>query len=299
MRKWLVVAFLLGVLTVPFSAGAQGQIKLDSLEVQLWPEYDQPSMLIINYITLSPDTALPATLVFHLPAAADKPSALAVGQTLATVSDQGIEYSVSPQGDYLDLTVKATAPAIQLEYYDPIQKNGTNREYLYKWLTDYQIDSFALTLQQPVDATNLTTSPALPSSETRSDNMMYFSNDFGPLTAGQQFTLRVNYTKTSDSLSVAQQNVQPSEPLSSNTPGRVMLSNYLPYILGGLGLILIAGGLTYFWRSGQGGKTEGRRRHPAKEDELKSDVYCHQCGTRAQAGDRFCRVCGTKLRLAE
>ena len=300
MRKWLAVLILLGTLAFPFSAYAQNTIKISSFQVQLWPEYDQPSMLVINYIMLSPDTTLPATLVFHLPATAEKPSALAVGQTFDTVSDQGIQYSIRPQGNFTDLTLTATGPAIQLEYYDPIQKSGTQRQYSYLWITDYRIDSFGLTLQQPIGATNLQTTPDLPSSETRSDTMTYYSNDFGALTAGQSLSLSVSYEKTGNALSVSSQQLQPSQPLGPDTTGRVMLSNYLPYLFGIIGAALIIGGFFYFWRSGAARRPPSRKRHPTSaEQEATSDVYCHQCGTRARLGDRFCRVCGTKLRLGE
>jgi zinc-ribbon domain len=299
MRRWLTVLIFFGILIHPCPVQAAGNaIKISSLQVELWPEFDKPSMLVINYITLSPDTALPATLIFHLPATAEGPSALAVGQTLDTVSDHGIDYSVQPQGDSLNLTIKAKGPAIQLEYYDPIQKDGKTHKYLYQWMADYNVDSFKLTVQQPIGAKSFQTVPALASSETRPDNLKYYSNDFGALTAGTPFSLSLSYDKTSDTLSVSSLQVQPAQPIGSDTPGSAMYTfrNDLPYILGGLGLLLIVGGMFYFWQSG-GSKNKLRNRNsPRTEAEGSSEVYCHQCGTRAQKGDRFCRVCGTKLR---
>lgn len=302
MRKWLVLIILLGTLAFPVSTRAQNTVEISSFQVQLWPEYDRPAMLVINTILLSPDANLPATLVFHLPAtiADGKPSAIAVGQTLDTVSDQGIQYSVTPRENFVDVTLTTNGPAIQLEYYDPIQKNGTKREYSYQWITDYRIDSFSLTLQRPIGATNLQASRELPASETRSDNMTYYSSDFGALTAGQSLLLSVSYEKTGNALSVSSQQLQPSQPLDANTTGRVMLSNYLPYLFGIIGAVLIAGGFFYFWRSGGARRPAGRKSHPSRaQKETGNDVYCHQCGARAQRGDLFCRVCGTKLRLEE
>jgi zinc ribbon protein len=297
MRKWFALLGLLGVLAFPFSVHAQNPVKLSTLQVQLWPEYDRPGMLVINYITLSADTALPAAVLLHMPATASKPSALAVGQTLDTVTDQGVQFTTKTAGDWLDISLTASGPAIQLEYYDPIRKAGDGHNYLYQWLGDYQIDSFSLTVQQPAGATDLRTSPVLGASETRNDGLTYYSSDFGALPAGKSFSLTVSYQKAGDALSVSSPQVQSSEPLSSDTPGRVMLSNYLPYILGGIGLVLIVGGVVYFWQSSRGDKSGGRKKHAGRDrDEAASDVYCHQCGTRARLGDRFCRVCGTKLR---
>ena len=299
MRRWLTVLIFFGILIHPYPVQAAGNaIKISSLRVELWPEFDKPSMLVINYITLSPDTALPATLIFHLPATAEGPSALAVGQTLDTVSDHGIDYSVQPQGNVLNLTIKAKGPAIQLEYYDPIQKDGKARKYHYHWITDYNVTSFKLTVQQPIGAKSFQTVPALASSETRKDNLKYYSSDFGALTAETSFSLSLSYEKASDTLSVSSLQVQPSQPIGPDTPGSAMymFRNDLPYILGGLGLLLIAGGMFYFWQSG-GRKNKSRQRLLLRtEAEGNSEVYCHQCGTRAQKGDRFCRVCGTKLR---
>ena len=299
MRRWLTVLIFFGIFIHPYPVQAAGNaIKISSLRVELWPEFDKPSMLVVNYITLSADTALPATLVFHLPATAEGPSALAVGQTLDTVSDHGIDYSVQPQGDSLNLTIKAKGPAIQLEYYDPIQKDGKTHKYLYQWMADYHIDSFKLTVQQPIGAKNLQMVPALTSSETRNDNLKYYSTDFGALTAGTSFALSLSYEKASDTLSVSSLQVQPSQPIGSDTPGSAIYTfrNDLPYILGGLGLLLIAGGTFYFWQSGGGKNKPRQRRSPRTEAGGGNEVYCHQCGTRTQKGDRFCRVCGTKLR---
>jgi len=299
MRRWLTVLIFFGILIHPYPAQAAGNsIKISSLQVELWPEFDKSSMLVVNYITLSPDTALPATLLFHLPATSEGPSALAIGQTLDTVSDHGINYSIRPQGNFLNLTIKAKDPAIQLEYYGPIQKDGKARTYPYQWMTDYNIDSFKLTIQQPIGAKNLQTIPALTSSETRKDTLKYYSGDFGALTAGTSFSLSLSYEKASDTLSVSSLQVQPSQPIGPDTPGSAIYTfrNDLPYILGGLGLLLIAGGVFYFWQSG-GRKNKPRKgRSPRTEAGGGNEVYCHQCGTRAQKGDRYCRACGTKLR---
>ena len=47
LQKWLLLPLLFSLLIIPFPASAQGQITLDNVTVQLWPEFDQPSMLVI------------------------------------------------------------------------------------------------------------------------------------------------------------------------------------------------------------------------------------------------------------
>jgi len=73
----------------------------------------------------------------------------------------------------------------------------------------------------------------------------------------------------------------------------------LPYIVGGLGVIVILGAFVYFFQASRSSKKPRRRSHPPAESAENSETYCPQCGTRAKAGDRFCRVCGARLRLEE
>jgi hypothetical protein len=72
------------------------------------------------------------------------------------------------------------------------------------------------------------------------------------------------------------------------------------YVLGGVAILLIAGGGYWYWHSMQGRPEPVRKRHGVyreKPTQPSSDmIYCHQCGKKASIGDVFCRSCGTKLR---
>jgi hypothetical protein len=67
MRK-LFIILMLGVLFVFVSfASAQSDVTLASVDVQLWPEYDQPSMLVIVDFLVDASTTLPVDLTFRIP----------------------------------------------------------------------------------------------------------------------------------------------------------------------------------------------------------------------------------------
>lgn len=301
MRKWLAILFFFGMFALPFSASAQtpASLKLTKLQVQLWPEYDQPSMLVICDFQLPAATALPVTVDFPIP----KDASLVAVATLNTDGNLlNAEYAgPTTSGDWQIISVKVSIQSTyHIEYYEPISKDGTTRQFNYVWPGAYATDDFNMNIRIPVDTTNITTDPIMTSSQS-SDGTNYLTKDLGPMATSQQFTLKVNYIKTSDTLS-AQQTVKPSQPLGPTTEGRVMLSNYLtsPYFIGFIGIVLIAGGMVYFWQSNRGRKSGDRKRHAkAENSEAKSETYCAQCGARAHNGDRFCRVCGTKLRLGE
>jgi len=296
MRKWFVLLFILGIAALPFSAQAQSAVKFSSLQIQLWPEYDQPSMLVICEFKLADGSTLPVNVNIHIP----KDGNLVAVASLFNGQLIDADHSIPTiDGDWKIFKVNVqTATTYHIEYYAPISKIGTERQFNFVWIGDYAVDDFALSVLPPTDITQLTTDPSL-NSVTNTDGTTSWKKDFGALSANKEFALQINYNKTSDRLTKpgSQSGVQPSQPIGSNTPGRVMLSNYLPDAIVGFGLLLMIGGGFYFWQSGRRGRNRSRRRRsPRVESEGDGEAYCHQCGTRAHSGDRFCRVCGTKLR---
>ncbi len=298
MRRWLAVLSVLGALTIPLTVRAQSPIKLSMLQVQLWPEYDQPSMLVIYDFRLPDGVKLPVSVAMTFPKEAH----------LVAVASQAPDGSLL-NTDYLGPTVSETLQTItiqiqtpttyHLEYYQPLSRTGNERQFTYVWPGDYAIDDISVSIRLPPDTTSIVTDPIMKSTKG-ADGSSDLIKDFGALADGQQFPLHITYTKTTDTLSVPAESVQPSKPIGSNTPGRVLLSNYLPYILGVLGIVAVGAASIYLLQPHNRYASQKRRSHPspAKARE-KSEAYCHQCGARAQPGDRFCRVCGTKLRVGE
>lgn len=291
MRKWLAFFVLLAALLVSSSVSAQGEIKLSALTVELLPEYDQPSMLVIQRFTLLPGANLPVDLNFRIPADA----------TLSAVAfeENGSLFNANyqpqaKQGDWQVLTLTVDKPLeYRIEYYVPLARDGITRQFVYTWEGDYAVDQFLVRLQVPDGATNVVTDPQL------AENTPYYEATLNGLGSGQKFNLKVEYQRQSDALTVTGKPVQPiGGSLDENTAGR--LNRYLPYIIAALGLALILGGGIWYWQVSQGGRNgSSRKRHaPRKSDEASSGepAYCYQCGQRAQPGDRFCRVCGTRLR---
>lgn len=304
MRK-LFLIIMAALVIFPSIVYAQSGLKLSAVNVQFWPEYDKTDMLVISYIMLTPETSFPATVDLRIPANVESPLVVAVGPSFDKVTDQGTQFTTQIDGDWKVVSVQATGPAIQFEYYDPnLDKNGKFRSYRYEWVNNYEVQNFALTVQKPFDAINLNTSIELQDKGIYSDQLQYFSSDVMTLRAGETFLLDIKYEKPTDEFSASQLNPEPVlEPVNvdEDTPGRVSLNNYTPYLLGGAALIMIIGGIYYYWRTGSSDPKKSRRRKNARaeNEDDNEESYCAQCGTQAKSGDRFCRVCGGRLRHTE
>jgi hypothetical protein len=252
-------------------------------------------MLVIYDFNLADTLNVPATFTMRIPSDANL-FALAYNNAGNLINAPYTTPEV--QGEWQVVTITTNgATEYRLEYYEPLTFVDTKRQFTYLWPGDYAVNALSVFVGKPLDVTQMTIDPAMDETQRVTDGMSGYGKDFGSIPAGQQFTLTLQYEKSSDSLVLPPQGLQPSQSVDENTPGRISLSNYWPYILGGLGLVLILGGSVYYWQSGRKGAGKSRRRaHAHAEQEEGEEQYCHQCGTRARANDRFCRVCGSRLR---
>jgi hypothetical protein len=305
IRKINSLIILLILLSFSVPVNSQQAISYSAVVVDLWPEFDRPEMLVIYHLTLSPSVSLPADVTLQIPASVGEPSAVAVRQADGALFT--VQYQRSVRDQWAEISLTATTPDIQLEYYDSsLTKDGDLRNFIFRWPTDISPDSFVINVQQPIGANGMTLTPALGSGVTGSDGLTYYSGEVSSFLEGAIFELTISYEKQGDELSMKDVQVQPGSPLDTNVAGQSKpVQSYLPWILGGLGAAFIVGGVLWYWQSGirQPIRPKQRERRRAsissetQDAEEPGQIYCHQCGKRAAAGDRFCRVCGSKLRI--
>lgn len=305
MRTWLLFVLLVGLLIRSSSADAQGSTQLESVNVELWSEYDQPSMLVIHEFVVAENTTLPAEVTLRFPKDANLIAvAYNKGGELVTTEFEGPKEHGNWQ--IVILTVRSRN-AHRIEYYQPFTKDGNKRKFSFHWFSDYSVKKFNLSALIPLDSTDIITSPSL-SNTNRTSNGLYLTNseNFGKLRMGESYKFEIEYVRESATVTNPTQaaNVQASDPIGQDTPGRVSIDK-LPWIIGGFGLALIAVILFLFsyWRSMQldtkslASVVPSRPSRRRDKGSVDAEVYCHECGTRAHQGDRFCRTCGAKLRI--
>jgi hypothetical protein len=299
MPKWLSVVLLLVFLILPTPAGAQSGVKLKSINIELWSEYDQPSMLVIHEFTVDEGVALPVDVTVRFPKDANLTAVATVAENnLVSIGYEGPETQGSWQT--VTLNVQSYAPH-RVEYYQPLIREDTERRFSFRWFGDYPVEMFNVAVQIPADGTEVVTEPVLSSTGPTSDGLHLVGiASPGKLKMGQSYEFKIEYQRVAETVTKPQNsaNVQPAEPVGPNTEGRVSIDT-LPYVIAGFGLALIGLALFFYWRSTQtsGHKSRQRRRAGGSQEEEEQVAYCHECGTRSRQGDRFCRTCGSRLRV--
>ena len=308
LKRHILFIFFL-VILLPVGVHAQEEIRISNLQVDLWPEYDDPGVLVMfnALVDLPPQTIFPVDIVFRIPAFVGKPSAVATRQVNGSLFDE--KYDIQVEGEWTIVTVHASSPEIRLEYYDPrLEKEGIDRYFEFFWVSDYPIDGMSINIQEPVGTRNMGIEPDLGSFSTNpDDSLVYYYMEIGSPNKGDTVTVTVAYQKDNDVLSWAYFQIQSGDLNSADNEGLLNfdLLLLLPWILGGIGLLLVVGGIFWYWRSGQDVSdpkrtSRGRRVASVPKDSFDEGagvgIYCHQCGKRTASGDRFCRTCGARIR---
>lgn len=305
MRR-LLVAIIIFVLLIAFSipGQAQSEITIEEMQVKIWPEYDQPSVLVINNIFLSGDVKFPARINFNIPKDVGAPHSVAVRELDGQL--YLLDYDTTTSGEWTQLTFTSPYAEIWIEYYDPsLDVSKDQRTYEFEWVGEYLVKNLSLEVQQPITATNMSFKESMGQARAGGDGLTYFTTNVGEVKANSKITLNLEYTKTDNTLSSSMTvPVQPVTPLTDEPiQGKTSFTQILPFIIAGVGLVVLVIGVLWYLGRQKEILPKTRPRHVVSRKTSShsegNGIFCHRCGRRADSGDVFCRSCGTKLKLED
>jgi hypothetical protein len=298
-RSILAAACLIALALIAAStAAAQDQpITLDTLTIDLWPEFDQPSMLVI-YSGSVADAAGPMELTFTLPPDADFHVAAYIDGM-----DRLIEI---PEREVSGDTVTFTTPngTFRIEFYDPaLDTSSPERRYIYTYRGDYAVSTLTWSVQAPPAAENMTTEPA-GARTTGLYEMAYYVASVTDISQDEPVGVLVKYTKpdsalTADVLAQQAESVPEEEASSPLIPLLIVIALAVlgigAYVVWQTRKLTTAASTAAYRPARRGGRSAKQRSvtGAAPADQR----FCTKCGTQAaNATDKFCRKCGAALR---
>lgn len=265
--------------------------ELEWLNVDLWPDYDRASVLVLLTGSLPAEASLPAQLTLPLPADATL-------NAVARISDAG---EMVDDIDFEDndgaLTLTTPDRRFRVEYYAPYAGSGLQREFTFRWPGGPAVMRLDVSVQQPLAATTVTVQPEAEASATENDGMRYHYLPARALQAGEPFTVAVSYTLAREQLTVEGMTTAPPAEGGAHTTNLPSLTNW-PMLLaiGGVVLLLVAAAWHFYSRRAAQSRAPRKPRPTRAAGKGARAQFCHACGAKAQAGDRFCRACGTQLK---
>ena len=277
---------------------------LTNLHVSVWPEYDKPSVLVIIEGTLADTSNLPRDISVLVPSSATFIVATYANTDGTLAAEQAFKTADAGNG-LTRLTYTVRAGVYHIEYYDNLIRGTPDKTINFTFTAPAPADQVVVEVQQPLKATNLTITPALPNTRD-ADGFKYYNSTFSNVAAGQALNFQIKYTKADSNPSV-QPTVAPaaSAAPATATPG----TNWTTvYIIAGLVTLGLAGFLGFMLlrqrsqlatlpaASQARGRRTGRRSQGGSGPPKGAKVFCTQCGRALGTEDNFCPSCGTKRR---
>lgn len=265
--------------------------RLESVQISFWPDFDDPSVLVLITGQLPQGTTLPVEVSIPVPENAEI-------NAVASVDDAGMASVDFEEGDGM-VTFVTADPRFRVEYYMPYQQDGSIRTYNFDWQADLSVSELSAEIQQPANATTLKSDPGAADVFTNQvDGLVYHSLDSLSVAAGMPYRLSFDYEMASDALTVG-----PVAPVSQPTDQTVQDSEgdennwlLLAGVLGLIALVMVGTWVVATRSSGRKSTRPVKLKPKARSTKGKAAVFCHNCGQEAEGDDRFCRSCGTELK---
>jgi hypothetical protein len=294
------MALLLGLAVATPRALADDPNRQTQLKISIWPEYDQPTVLVMLDGTLADTANLPRDVSVLIPSSASLLVTTFENQDGTLAAEQ--QSKPANQGDgYTRVTYTIKSPKYHVEYYDNLLRGSPDKVMDFAFKAVALIDQVTLEIQQPLKASNFSVN--LPSPSVRDDNgFQVYSSSYSNVTAGQTLTAQVKYTKTDPNPSVlptvAPANV-PSTTPAATAPGIwgnvfAIVALVLLVLVAVLGFYILQQRARHpasaMAASRSGSRKQARRQAAARR------VFCTQCGSALGPEDNFCPKCGEPRR---
>jgi len=249
----LLVASVLGFAQQPLAV-------LERLEISLWPEYDDPRLLVIYRGELAEDLHDP--MVFVIPATAQVHVAAYVDPEGDLVTD---DWQVLPAGGEQRVIFWPDSRQFQFEYYDDVIGTSPERSFIFRFQSYfYEVKELTIKVQQPLGARGLQGIPELTAVGGDSQGFSYFLRKAGPVPVGTVVEQRISYIRTERAPSL-----------------RASWGLYAVWLI--IGGITVGVAIALWWW--------GRRQRSGREPAAQ---FCTHCRRQFRSDEQFCPQCGRR-----
>ncbi len=292
--KYKASIFILFFIMMPVAvAFAQNQVStVETIDVDIWPDYDRPSVLVLLTGKLPEDTTLPASVTLPLPETAQLNAVARIDSKDGHMKDD-ILSSTDPPGM---LTFTTPDLRFRVEYYFPYAVNEKQHSFDYTWLAPIGVKVFRLSVQQPSSADAFTAEPPIATIMRGDDGFEYHTFPTQAVEAWQPVSLKVDYNMTGAQLSKkrvppSNTNTQPAASPPNPSNGSGINWALVAMVIGGL---LIFGALIREFVSRR--SSTNSPKSAELQSQKRSDANCcHKCGESVVESDKYCSGCGDKL----
>jgi mono/diheme cytochrome c family protein len=281
----------------PAAAPSSADLRIVRMRLSIWPEYDDPRVLILIRGEAAPASAFPTTITLPVPKHAELIGAGLISEQNTLLNHP---YQLVPGDAHDTLELNLPVPRFFVEWYhDPYTTTGraSEKQFTYSLRLPYPLDQLAVDIQQPYEATDFRTDPQAEQQSTGAQGGVFHQFSYSDLQPSQDVTFTITYVKTTDRPSVQKQQANAGASPPSTVWGNPTTLAFA--ILAGVTAIYASGAVLwrhYRQRHETAAATAPPPRSVAATPALPHTAnFCSSCGRKLQPNDAFCAGCGRSL----
>lgn len=229
----LAMIFILG-LTIPNFAYAEEGMVLKDFSVDIWPEYDDPRVLVIYQGTFvnNGSADFSGYVKYKIPKfAIPKEGQINMACEIVNGGNHSCQpYKLEDKGDYVELSWKTTRiikpgqeyPVFLEFYYDTI-KGSPEKSFSYLFMPSYVIQNLNINIKQPLRTEDFQVDPKPLETTVDTKGFSNHKYSYTSLSPEDKIAFKVNYVKKDNEPSL-----QKDIPQSAQSSGTSNTSSQLP-----------------------------------------------------------------------
>ena len=279
------------------TASAQpNDLRITRLQLSVWPEYDDPRVLLIMRGELAPGIPFPTQVNLPVPLNAE-----IIGAGMISELGELLLHPHRVVSGETSQTLEITLPSRRFFaelYYDPFETSGDTKRFSYTFRAPYPIGQLDVDVQQPYTASDFVIEPPAMAQESEGRDTTYHRFVYRDMAPGQEETFAVSYVKTDEQPSVAKADDPQADVVDHKGPqdrkfiySAVLAGVIAAYVLG-----------TLLWVAYRRRRAAVTSAEPAtlpmaapptpKPATPVTTNFCSQCGRALNTDYAFCPGCG-------
>jgi hypothetical protein len=297
---FLLILGMLAYLSPKHAVSQDTGLRISRLNVSVWPEYDDPRVLVIYHGEFEEGPNFPLWADFYIPEDAEINGA---GIDAPDGQQLWQEYKIIRQGDRKAISVNLNQSRFFLEYYYDPFPGGALKYFEQKIENKYPVADLRVTIQKPLKAEDFQITPKTEDSFTDTRGFTYFRYNFTNLQPENSVNLMVSYKKDDpDPSIVRQKSLQQGAERPAPSQGQKTASGFKggssERAYAGIVLIIVAGVIAavIIIKKVSSGEEE-----PIDIEERRAEGrggwnFCPACGAKLEKNYKFCPACGHTIK---
>ncbi|MBI5894028.1 MAG: hypothetical protein HZB79_10380 [Deltaproteobacteria bacterium] len=240
----LICLLLFALCLLPLAHAAD--LSIGRMRASIWPEYDDPGVLVIYDGRFKDDASFPLETVFYIP----KGSQISDACSLSPKGQHFCQlYKQKNIGDFDEVRLKLPYPNFYLSFHvNPFDAQDIKKSFSYVVKANHNIDKLEVDIQKPLRTEDFKVIPE-PMEKTEARGFEHFGYVYENVAKGKEIKFDIQYIKKDShpSQDIKYSPMSGQKVFGSPFEERKKFSNAM-LLAGVIGLLLLAGMLVLVFR---------------------------------------------------